>query len=226
MSNPTDLAGYHSQPKRWVRAVVRKLLLRPAVKLLLSTEVSGVQNLAGLPDAYILIGNHSSHLDAPMMFSLLPESVVRRVATAAAADYFYTNSLRSGLTSLFFNTYPVDRKGKTATKHVGRAGGMTESLLHSGIPVLLFPEGTRSRDGKLGQFHPGAAALAAKLDLPLIPIAMRGGREAMPVGRKLPQLNRPPVSLQVGTPLYAQPGESAPVFMERARAQIVKMLQS
>ncbi|MDO5025100.1 MAG: lysophospholipid acyltransferase family protein [Trueperella sp.] len=225
MNNPNYLASYHSVPKRCVRAVVRNLLLRPAVALLLRTEITGVEHLTGLPKSYILIGNHTSHLDAPMVFGLLPESAVRRLAAGAAADYFYTNSARSWLTSLFFNTYPVDRKGKTATKHVGHAGGMTAALLRSGVPVLLFPEGTRSRDGKLGQFHPGAAALAAKLNIPLVPLALRGGQAAMPVGRKFPKLNRPPVSLQIGEPLYARPGESAPVFMERARAQIVQLLQ-
>ncbi|WP_353065308.1 lysophospholipid acyltransferase family protein [Arcanobacterium hippocoleae] len=197
------LDDYHNPVKRKIRKLVRSVLTRPAIKTLLQTKVEGKENADGLTGAFIVVGNHSSHLDAPMVFSLLPDQITANLATGAAADYFYRRRGISKLTSLFFNTYPVERSGK-ATKQPGAAVGMTGRLLRDGIPILLFPEGTRSRDGHLGQFKPGAAALAIKFNVPILPLAMTGGGEAMPVGASFPKLNHPEVAMYIGKPMWAE----------------------
>ncbi|USR79255.1 lysophospholipid acyltransferase family protein [Arcanobacterium pinnipediorum] len=220
--NPVD--DYRSDRKRKVRKAVRKVVTRPAMKTLLGTTVWGEHNVEGLTGAYIVVGNHSSHLDAPMVFSLLPDHMTDNLATGAAADYFYRKKGIAKLTSIFFNTYPIERKGKTTTPAPGRATGMTSKLLRAGIPILIFPEGTRSRDGKMGVFKPGAAAIALKIGVPIVPLAMSGGHEAMPVGRYLPTLNHPQVHLFIGEPMYGKPEETPEDFIARVRHHIELML--
>lgn len=218
------LDDYHSGSKRNMRRLVRALITRPVIKTLLHTKVEGKENVSDLSGAFVVVGNHSSHLDAPMVFSLLPNKVTANLATGAAADYFYRRKFISKLTSLFFNTYPVERPGKR-TKKPGAAVGMTGRLLRDGIPILLFPEGTRSRDGELGVFKPGAAALAIKFNVPVLPLAMAGGAQAMPVGAAFPSLNRPPVAMYIGKPMVARDNEDATDFTARIRAQIFEMLE-
>ena len=224
MSELHPLDDYHSESKKKTRRGVRKFLTRPVIKTLLNTSVSGRENVEGLDGAYIVVGNHSSHLDAPMVFTLLPDHITDRLATGAAADYFYRKPTVSKLTSLFFNTYPIERKSNSRDPNAGRAKGMTSRLLRDGIPILIFPEGTRSRDGELGEFKTGAAALAIKFDIPIVPLAMSGGHDAMPVGAVLPTPNRPPVSMYIGAPMKALDDESVDDFMGRVRRQIIEML--
>ncbi|SDU78909.1 1-acyl-sn-glycerol-3-phosphate acyltransferase [Arcanobacterium phocae] len=225
MSELHPLDDYHSDGKRKVRKAVRKILTRPVLKTVLKATVWGEENVEGLEGAYVVVGNHSSHLDAPMVFSLLPEHMTENLATGAAADYFYRKKGIAKLTSVFFNTYPIERKGKTVGAHVGRAAGMTSRLLRDGIPILIFPEGTRSRDGQMGIFKPGAAAIALKIGVPIVPLAMSGGHEAMPVGRVLPPLNHPEVELFIGEPMHGQPDDTPEVFIARVRHQIEMMLE-
>ncbi|MCI5825192.1 MAG: 1-acyl-sn-glycerol-3-phosphate acyltransferase [Arcanobacterium sp.] len=222
--SPQPLDAYHSEGKAKLRAVVRKMITRPVVKAVVKPHVEGHENVKDLDGAYIVVGNHSSHLDAPMVFSLLPDHMTAKLATGAAADYFYRKQGISKLTSLFFNTYPVERKGKPS-RYPGRAAHMTSRLLQDGIPILIFPEGTRSRTGEMGTFKPGAAALSIKLNVPIVPLAMHGGHEAMPVGSSWPTLDHKPVELYIGKPMYAREGESAEDFMARVKEHIQAMLE-
>ena len=88
----------------------------------------------------------------------------------------------------------------------------------------MFPEGTRSRDGQIGTPKPGAAALALKAGIPLVPIAMSGGHEAMPVGAAFPKVGSE-VFLFIGKPMHAVPGEDAEHYMARAFRAIELMLE-
>lgn len=224
MSELQPLDDYHSESKKKARKNVRKFITRPALKTLLSTRVEGQDNVAGLEGAYIVVGNHTSHLDAPMVFTLLPEHMTEKLATGAAADYWYRRPAISKVTSLFFNTYPIERK-RSSGPGAGKAKGMTSRLLREGIPILIFPEGTRSRTGEPGEFKVGAAALAIKFAIPIVPLALRGGHEAMPVGAVFPTPNRPPVDMFIGKPMYAEEGDDAEAFMARVRAHIMAMLE-
>lgn len=229
------LDQYLSHGHEIARRAIRKLLIRPIITSVVSTSVEGASNVAGLKGAYIVVGNHTSHLDAPMMFSLLPGHITERLATGAAADYFYRRRLISRVTALLFNTYPVERKGKaqaplrgikgqgTDDRGRGPAAGMTGRLLRAGIPILIFPEGTRSRDGHMGTFKTGAAALSKKLDVPMVPVALIGGHEAMPVGSFLPKAGRPRVKAVIGQPMMAQEEETVEEFNDRVRLTVATM---
>lgn len=220
--NLEPLSRYLSDKRAKKRRAVRKFMTRPTISTLLKTEVLGEENVEGLEGAFILVPNHSSHLDAPMVFSLLPDWMTEKLATGAAADYFYRKRGISQLTSLFFNSYPIERKNKG--KEPSRSAGMTGRLLRAGVPILVFPEGTRSRTGELNKPKAGAAALSMSVGVPLVPIAMLGGHEAMPVGKVFPKL-RSEVCLFIGRPMHALPNETAEEFMERTFRAISMMLE-
>lgn len=219
-----SLDPYLDASKAKRRHRVRSLVTRPALKALVNATVLGEENVADLDGAFILVPNHQSHLDAPMVFSLLPDSITEKLATGAAADYFYRRKGIAEMTSLFFNTYPIERQGKPRSAGQPNAAGMTGRLLRAGVPILVFPEGTRSRSGELGVPKPGAAALAQKVGVPLVPLAMSGGHEAMPVGKVVPKF-RSKVALYIGKPMYSRDGESPEAFMGRTFDAIALMLE-
>lgn len=165
---------YTSPIHAGARFVAQRGLLKPLVWRLATVTVLGRENLAGLSGPFVMVSNHSSHLDAPLLMGSLPPKLSRYVAAGAAADYFFDVWWRKGLTALFFNAFPVDRTGLRGKR------GMATSLLDDGVPLLLFPEGTRSRTGEMGNFKPGAAALCISRDVPCLPVGIVGASDAMP----------------------------------------------
>ena len=124
-------------------------LLKPLIWRLATVTVLGREHLEGCHGPFVVVSNHTSHLDAPLIIGALPRKLARYVAAGAAADYFFDVWWRKGLTALFFNAFPVDRTGLRGRR------GLATSLLDDGVPLLLFPEGTRSRTGEMGNFKPG-----------------------------------------------------------------------
>lgn len=231
MSELEPIDPYLDDGKAKRRHRVRRMLTKPVISTLLRPTVLGEENIEQLEGAFILVPNHSSHLDAPMVFSLLPDKLTERLATGAAADYFYRKRGISNLTSLFFNTYPIERSskpkgkaGEAAEHQSGKAKGMTGRLLRAGVPILIFPEGTRSRTGELGTPKAEAAALAQKFNVPIVPIAMSGGHEVMPVGKMLPKW-RGEVFLFIGQPMHHREDETPDEYMNRVFHAIKLMLE-
>ncbi|TRW45367.1 1-acyl-sn-glycerol-3-phosphate acyltransferase [Georgenia yuyongxinii] len=213
-----SLSRYHATWHRWARFVAQRVVLRSVVRSVTRVTVEGARNVDGLAGPFVVVANHTSHLDAALMVSHLPRRVTAHLAVAAAADYFYKQWWIKAPTSLFFNSYPVHRTGG------GRGKGMSIRLLAAGLPVLIFPEGTRSRDGEMKHFKPGAAALCVGQDVPCVPIALIGTNEAMPVGRSWPVPGRLPVRMLVGRPMRPLPGERVRDFNRRVEARIATML--
>src|SRR5215208_3579634 len=196
------------------RFVAQRGLLKPLVWRLATVTVLGTEKLLGLTGPFVVVSNHASHLDAPLILGALPRKLARYVAAGAAADYFFDVWWRKGLTSLFFNAFPVDRTGLR-----GRYG-LATGLLDDGIPLLLFPEGTRSRTGEMAAFKPGAAALSISRDVPCLPLAIVGASEAMPYGQNWPTRGRLPVYVTFGEPMRAEDGETVVQFSERIAKEV------
>lgn len=196
------------------RFVAQRGLLKPFIWSKASVTVLGRERLAGVRGPFVVVSNHSSHLDAPLIIGSLPRRLSRYVAAGAAADYFFDVWWRKGLTALFFNAFPVDRTGLRGRR------GLATSLLDDGVPLLLFPEGGRQKTGEMGNFKPGAAALCISRDVPCLPIALVGANEAMPYGKSWPDRGRPPVYVNFGDPLWAEDGESVPAFSERIAKEV------
>jgi 1-acyl-sn-glycerol-3-phosphate acyltransferase len=208
---------YKSQVNRAARAAAQMLLLKPTIWSLLSVEVHGLEHLEVVPDdgAFIVVANHSSHFDAPLVFGALPRRLSGRMSTAAAADYFFRHWYTAGPTALFFNAFPVDRQSGTRNRK-----GLAGQLLGDGVPLLIFPEGTRSKTGGMSQFVPGAAGLAIKHEVPIIPVALVGAYAAWPKGKTMWVAGRPPVHVVFGPPISPFPGEIAEAFSERMRSTV------
>lgn len=191
------------------RFVAQHLLLKPVLRTVTKVRIHGRDRLSGLEGGYVVVSNHSSHLDAPLLMTSLPYRLSRLLATGVAMDYFYSSPVRSLPTKLFFNSYPIDRSGSGAHR------GLSGRLLGDGVPILIFPEGTRSKTGKMAKFNPGAASLAIANDVPIIPTALVGAGAAMPRDSSWPRAGRPTIDVVFGTPLLPGPGENARKFTER-----------
>jgi 1-acyl-sn-glycerol-3-phosphate acyltransferase len=197
--------------------VAQHLIMKPYIWSAVTVHIHGQRNLDSLKAPFVVVANHSSHLDAPLIFGGLPRRLSKNLSAGAAADYFFENWYKSLPTKLFFNSFPVERQGARGRR------GMAGILLNEGVPLLIFPEGTRSRTGAMARFTPGAAALSISRNVPVLPIALVGAYAAMPYGTTVPVPGRPHVHIVFGRPLRAAPGEIAHQFSERLYRYVVEM---
>jgi 1-acyl-sn-glycerol-3-phosphate acyltransferase len=207
---------FTSQGQAAARFVAQRGILKGVVWGMEHVTVIDVQKLKGVKRPFVAVANHSSHLDAPLIMGALPRPLARYLAAGAAGDYFFDVWWRRGLTALFFNAFPVDRSGKNP-RNIN-----AKMLLQHDVPVLVFPEGTRSKDGTMGHFKPGGAALASAVGVPILPIAIIGAHEAHPRGSKWPKSGRQ-VAVVFGSPMNAIDGENPTEFMARVKTQIASM---
>jgi len=215
-----DRGRYTSRTTSLARTAAQALVMKPFVWRTLSVQVHGEELLDDLDGAFVAIANHSSHFDTPLIYGAMPRRLAQFMAAGAAADYFFDKWWKAAPTALLFNAFPVDRKGTRARK------GMAGQLLTDGVPLLLFPEGTRSRTGAMGPFKPGTAALCISRNVPVVPIAIVGAYAAWPHNRARPVDGRPPVHVVIGRPMMPTPGEIAHQFNERIRRQLIELHDS
>lgn len=203
-----------------IRFVAQRGMLKPLVWSLVRVDTVGRDRLSSLNAPFIVIANHSSHLDAPLIIGALPRRHARYLAAGAAADYFFDVAWRKWLTTLFFNAFAVERNSE------GKRSGASRALLERRVPLLLFPEGGRSRHGEMGRFKPGAAALSIASGAPIVPIALVGASAAMPRGVNWPKRGRPPVTVVFGEPTNAVDGEATEDFSRRLAAEVRQLHES
>jgi len=166
--------------------------------LLVPTEVRGLERIESLDRPVLFVANHTSHLDTPVLLRALPAHRRRRIAVAAAHDYFFSHALVGALVGLGVGAFPIARTAspRPLIEHCAR-------LRERGWSMLFFPEGTRSTTGEIGPLKHGVGLLALKLGLPVVPVRTRGLFEVLPKGRALP---RPGVAtVHFGTPLEFAP---------------------
>jgi 1-acyl-sn-glycerol-3-phosphate acyltransferase len=228
MAEPADLDIPWTRGR--VASRLRELLvcglLGPLMDLYTRRRVSGRERLDGLTGPVVFVANHNSHMDTPVILRALPSRLRRRTAVAAAVDYFYNKRRNALSASLAFGTVPLERKGGAGvglgqTVHLDR-------IIRGGGSLLVFPEGTRSRDGRVGRLRSGAALLAAEHHLPIVPIYVSGTREAMPRGRRwmVFKAGRPgprhPLEIRFGKPIAPSAHERPSEVMERVRRFLVE----
>jgi 1-acyl-sn-glycerol-3-phosphate acyltransferase len=172
--------------------------------------------LQELSPPVIFVSNHASHLDAPLLLCSLPPAWRDRAAVGAAADYFFDVWWRAAATALVFNAFPVERAGGA------RATETAEELLRDGWNLVVFPEGTRSKDGWVQRFRTGAARLALEHGVPVVPIAIRGSYSAMPRGRGWPRTGRFPISIRYGPAI--EPVGEVRELSERMASAIARLM--
>lgn len=159
------------------------LFVKPFLRLFIGVRVVGREHLpAEAP--FLLIANHSSHLDTVALLDLFPLVRLRRIRPVAAADYFERNAAVSWLSHTFFNILPIARKGFTKEHNPVQLMG---AALEAGQCLVLFPEGTRSMTGEVGEFHVGVAAVLENVpELQVHPVYLRNLGRSLPKGEFLP----------------------------------------
>ncbi|MFF1496117.1 lysophospholipid acyltransferase family protein [Streptomyces sp. NPDC058304] len=174
--------------------LLKHVLLGPLLRLLFRPRIEGLENIP--PEgAAIIAGNHLSFSD----HFLMPAILKRRITFLAKAEYFTGPGVKGRLTAFFFRSagqIPVDRSGKDAGQAALREG---LGVLAKGELLGIYPEGTRSHDGRLYKGKVGVAAMALGAGVPVVPCAMVGTFEIQPPGQKIPNIRR--VTIRFGKPL-------------------------
>src|SRR5438132_180604 len=167
----------------FVQIAFSALVLRPFMALFIGLRVQGREQLPR-SDPFILIANHSSHLDTVSLLSLFPLQRLRRLRPVAAADYFQRNKVISGLSTTLFNILPIRRKGLTPDTN---PLPLMEAALRAGQSLIIFPEGTRGSGGEVAHFHSGAAHLIERCpDVPVVPAYLVNMGRSLPKGEWIP----------------------------------------
>jgi len=205
------------KPAMVAREVAQKAGLEPLFRSQVRTEVQGLDILERLEGPVIFAANHASHLDTPLVLLSLPDEWRRKTAVAAAADYFFDTWWRAVGSSIVFNTFPIDRRGGSMATTPGE-------VLADGWSLVIFPEGTRSKDGWIGQFRMGAAFLAVEHNVPVVPVAHRGTFAAMPRGQNWPSKGRRQLTVRFGEPLYPAADEGVREFAPRIKDAVAALL--
>jgi 1-acyl-sn-glycerol-3-phosphate acyltransferase len=216
-----DIPWARSLPARFVRERFMQFALNPLMDFYVARRSTGRETLSTLKDPVILVANHASHMDTPVILSALPRKLRKRTAVVAAADYFYRNRFVASVVSLIFNTVPIDRGFNSG--NLTKSTSHLDLLIDEGWNLLLYPEGTRSRNGGPGRVRRGAAVLASAHNMAIIPIRVTGTAEAMPPGQRWPKRlrgrlrsKRHRIEVSFGEPIL--PNGDATMMMERVQS--------
>ena len=174
--------------------ILKNFVLGPLLKALFRPWVRGMENIP-TTGPVILASNHLSFSDS----IFLPLQSRRPVVFLAKSEYFTGKGIKGALTRWFFKAtgqLPIDRSG----------GKASEASLNTGLKVLaqgqvlgIYPEGTRSPDGRLFRGRTGIARMVLEAKVPVIPVAMIDTEKVQPIGRRLPRIRR--IGIIVGEPL-------------------------
>lgn len=192
----------------WTHTAVTTVA-RGLAHTLFSLEVRGRENLP-LGRPCLLCANHTSHADT-FALATAARGASHRLVFLGAHDYFSRLRWRGVLLRRMICLGQFDRRGSVAAAaHNLR---LLESCRDDGRIVVLFPEGTRSVDGRMGRFKPGAAMFADRLGLPIVPCRIEGTHASLPKGKWFPMPR--PLRVTFGAPLTVPPGREGETGGER-----------
>jgi 1-acyl-sn-glycerol-3-phosphate acyltransferase len=162
----------------------------------LVSAVSGGLTVTGkwrVSGGCIVVANHSSHADTAVLLAALPPRA--KPVFGAAADYWFDVPVRRFIATSLAGVLPVRRTG----------GGSYDALLAAARPalkagrtVVIYPEGTRSTDGSIGEFRSGALRLARECGVPIVPVALTGTADVLPKGGRW---SPAPMQVRIGEPI-------------------------
>ncbi len=197
-----------SYPVRLARAVLLDDLTGPLLKAGCRPTVFGREHLDPLELPVIIAANHSSHLDTALLLSCLPSPVRHHAVVAAAADYFFDRKLKAAAWAFMLGAIPMER-----TKVNRRSADLAAGLIEDGWNLVIFPEGGRTTDGWGQEFKGGAAYLAKRCSVPVVPVHMRGTRAIIAKGSS--RLRPGSTEVRFGDALWPHSDEDARRFAAR-----------
>ena len=211
-----DTSWARRYPARVVRAAILESVMRPTMAVIASPARRGLDRLDDVDGPVVFVANHHSHADTPLLLTSIPEPWRHRITVGAAADYFFSNRISGALSALAIGAVPIER-----TKVGRKSADMARGLIDDGWSMLLYPEGGRSPDGWGQEFRGGAAYLAIRCNVPVVPIHLQGTGRILRKGRTLPRPSRTTVTF--GDPLTAGRDENARSFAARLQAAVAAL---
>lgn len=171
----------------WMRAlrrIAQEILLLPLTRIFAQIRVTGREHLSDIRSPVLFASNHQSHMDTPVILAALPLAWRGQVYTAMAKEFFephfhperfswrqrFTNSLNYYLAAMFFAAFPLPQREAGAGAALRYAG----ELISENWSILLYPEGKRTQAGEIRPFQPGIGMMAAKFNLPVVPVRIVG----------------------------------------------------
>lgn len=173
--------------------VAAAVVVRAALRTVWRARVEGAERLPR-SGSFVLVANHASHLDTAALLSLLPLGALDRAYPLGARDVFAANRAVAIASGVAFNVLPFDRDVPAC-----RAFDACRDLLAGdGNVLIVYPEGTRSTDGRVAPFKPGVGHLVAGLGVPVVPCFVSGTARVWPKGARVPRPGR--IGVRVGEP--------------------------
>jgi long-chain acyl-CoA synthetase len=230
-TEPIDFPAWsRSLPVRALRRASLPTWILPLGKIWVALEVHGLEQLESITGPVIFAANHQSHLDTPMILQALPPRWRYRVAPAMAKEFFkahfypdqfsrsarLTNSINYYLASTFFNAFPLPQR-ETGTRQTLRYIG---DLIGEGFSVLIFPEGRRTEKGEINRFQAGVGMIAARLDVPVVPVRIEGLDRILHHTWKFPAKGKASVSFGAPMSLKGNDYAALAVQVEEAVKQL------
>lgn len=211
-----DTAWARRPAARVARALALDGIGRPALQVLARPRVVGLDRLDTVEPPVIFAANHQSHVDTPLVLVSLPPHLRHRTVVAGAADFFFDRYWKAVLWAGLIAAVPMERQ------RIRRAStDLAADLLAEGWNLVVFPEGGRSPDGWAQPFRGGAAYLARRTGLPVVPIHL-GGTGGIH-GKWRPGLHRGRATVTIGRPLYATGGQDARRLAGRIEAAVAAL---
>ena len=171
-----------------------RVAVRGYLRLYHRLTIHGSEHVPAQPP-YVMVANHSSHLDVLALGAALPWRLRRHAFPIAAGDTFFVTKTASVFAAMMLNALPMWRK-KCGAHAMAE---LRERLIADRAIYLLFPEGTRSRDGKMSRFKPGLGMILGGADVPIVPCHLDGAFAALSPDAKWPKPH--PLTLRIGPPL-------------------------
>ena len=191
-----------------------KLLITLAMRVYGRLSATGVENLPET-GAYIIAPNHLSLADVPSITAAISWKTSSRVFFLGATEFF--GGLISSRIARFFNVIPVDMDTR-----LHNALQLSAYVLRHGKILLVFPEGSRSRDGGIKEFKKGVGIIARELNIPIVPVAISGTYEMLPSGKLFPKPSH--VRVSFGKPIHPG-GTDYDGIVKTLYGEVVKMLE-
>jgi len=186
-------------------------VVQPFMALFIGVRVRGRRHLPAR-GPFVIVANHSSHLDTASLLNLFPLSQLVRLRPVAGADYFARNRRMAWVSRTFFNVLLIERRHIRGTSNPLDA---MQQVIGRGDALIVFPEGTRGSDGGMAAFKPGIAHLVERCpDVPIVPVHLVNMGRSLPKGEVLP------------VPFLCEVRIGAPMSVTGSRSEILHQIEN
>jgi len=210
VAEPVEFPSWNrTWPVRLIRRLSQATWILPLARAFAWATIEGREHLRDLDGPVIFAANHQSHMDVPVILAALPARIRARVAPAMAKEFFkahffpegytwkqwFTNTVNYYLAAFYFNAFPLPQREAGARQTLTYAG----DLVGGGWSILIFPEGERSSTGDIKPFRGGIGMMAARLDVPVVPVRVDGVDRVLHMKSKMATPG--PVRVAFGAPM-------------------------